>query len=651
MKYILVLLLSSFLQLHISFAQNKLPVKKKDLMVSQIGTGSQYCSASKKSGYLFNPAKVTQGKAAYDVKHIGMELDIDPAIIFISGSLSTLFEVRKDVSSIEMELNKEYNIDSIVYNNSLLDFQHSAPWTLIINFPSILETGSLEEITIYYHGVPSTAQGFGSVGFDDHNGSPAMWTLSEPYGARDWWPGKNDLTDKIDSIDVVVKCPQEYRTASNGLLKSDTVDNNIRTNHWKHKYPIAPYLVAIAVTNYAVYSDTTYSLGEMVPVLNYVYPENLDIRRQETQNLIPVMPLYSDLFVQYPFIEEKYGHAEFGWGGGMEHQTMTFMGVFHYEIMAHELAHQWFGDMVTTNSWHDIWLNEGFATYLTGLTYEHLFDGYYWPIWKEWNLESVVSQPGGSVYVQDTTNINRIFDSRLSYSKGALVLHSLRWVVGDENFFTACNRYLNDPVARYGFASTDLLKEHMESVSGKDLTEFFNDWYYGEGYPSYTISVLTADNQEYTIILSQSTSHPSVNFFEMPVPVRFTGTDRDTLIVFNHTANNQQFVIKPGFAIQQTTIDPDQWIISANNQVLLDTADPLKISNPKVYPNPAISKIRIDAGNRKGIVLITDIMGRNVMTLDNFSQYDWIDVSHLRAGIYYIKITGKAPAEIPLMKL
>ncbi len=614
------------------------------------GSAADYCSKGHiSSGKILN-INNTAGMGDYDLKHLEMEFEIDPSILFIRGSVSSFFKVNHDVNTIEMELVVDYTIDSIIYNNNPLTFEHTALWDLIIHFPNIIQTGSLQQVKIYYHGVPSTAQGFGSVGFGTHNGTPAMWTLSEPYGARDWWPGKNDLTDKIDSIDVIVHCPQQYRAASNGLLISDVVNGGIRTNHWKHKYPIACYLIAVAVTDYAVYTDTTYSKGEIVPILNYVYPEDLEITKQDTKNLIPVMPLYSDLFIKYPFIDEKYGHAQFGWGGGMEHQTMTFLGVFQYEIMAHELAHQWFGDMVTTNSWHDIWLNEGFATYLTGLSYEHLFEGVYWPVWKQWNLESVVSQPGGSVYVDDTTNINRIFSSRLSYSKGALVLHSLRWVVGDSAFFQACINYLNDSVAKYGFASTDLLKMHMEESSGMDLTEFFADWYYGEGYPSYTASITTSDNISYSVSISQATSHPSVDFFEMPVPIQFIGADKDTIIVFDNTSINQQYTIEPGFAIQQVKIDPDQWLISDNNQIILDTADPHSLSTIKVYPNPANHQIRIILGNRRGEVIISDLTGRVVRRFNEVKDSDLIDISELKAGTYYIHVAGNSPADVSFVK-
>src|SRR5690606_6891199 len=135
-------------------------------------------------------------------------------------------------------------------------------------------------------------------------------------------------------------------------------------------------------TNYQV--DVQYAplSTDSLLMLSYAYPEDFGMVSSAATSLLPKITLFDQLFGPYPFAAEKYGHAQFSWGGGMEHQTMSFMGSFHPEIMSHELAHQWFGDKVTCGSWAEIWLNEGFATYLSGLAYEHHSPNFCNP-WKQ----------------------------------------------------------------------------------------------------------------------------------------------------------------------------------------------------------------------------------------------------------------------------
>lgn len=644
-----------FFILLLTFVQGFAQVETKAISYGPIDPGSsvEYLSSIEKNTPVLKSDDATDETSGYDVRYMKMNLNIDPNQLYISGYVSTVIQARIPLSEIKMQLATDFTVDSIIYAAQHLSFTHLQPWDLIITLPQPLVEGERMQFDIHYHGVPSTAQGFGTVGSEVHEGVPAFWTLSEPYGARDWWPGKNDLTDKIDTTEIIINTPVQYRAASNGLLISDTVSGNTRINHWKHNYPIAPYLIGVAVTNYAVYTDTTYSAGTMVPVLNYVYPETLEEAMSRTESTAPLMELYTDLFIPYPFSSEKYGHAQFGWGGGMEHQTMTFLGRFDFEIIAHELAHQWFGDAVTLNSWHDIWLNEGFATYLSGLSYEHLFDGFYWPRWKTITLNVITALPGGSVYVDDTTNINRIFDSRLSYRKGSYVLHSMRWLIGDSAFFAACRNYLNDPQAMYGFASTDLLKSHMEASSGKDLTEFFNDWYYGKGYPSYTLNVSSNEDQSYTLELSQVSSDPSVDFFEMPVPVTFYSGGVDTTFILDHHTNGQTWIVNLPFnVIDSINIDPEMWLISGNNQILLDSSNPDLNNKLQIYPNPTKDFIRLSSAKRNSIVYISDIKGSEIMQIRDYDGFKWIDVSTLRKGVYIVKIKSDTfEAKAKLVKL
>lgn len=601
-----------------------------------IGSGIEHCSHRAGQNRVLK-ASGPEELSNYDVKYLRFDLNIDPAQEFISGSVYTRFIVTGDLSGgLRMELSTDLTVDSVKSLGMPVNFTQSGEFGLSVDIPGPPAVGTITGVEIFYQGIPVSGAGFGSVGWKEHEGVPAMWTLSEPYGCRDWWPGKNDLTDKADSIDIFVHSPELYRTASNGILVGDEVNGGIRTCHWKHRYPVVPYLIAVAVTNYEVYSDFANPGGIPVEILNYVYPEDKADIMPRTSQTVPLIELFSEMFTQYPFSSEKYGHTQFGWGGGMEHQTMSFMGRFDFEIIAHELAHQWFGDMITLNSWKDIWLNEGFATYLAGMSYEHLFDGYYWPFWKSQNISYVTSEPDGSVYVEDTTSVSRIFSGRLSYSKGALDLHMLRWVCGDEAFFGGVRNYLNDPALRYRFAGTGDLKRHLEATSGKDLTEFLNDWYYGQGYPSYNVICRQIAAGDYEIEIRQTQTHSSVSFFEMPVPVRFSGHGQDTIIVFDHSENAQKFRIYPGFEIDSLKFDPWQWLISASNSEILYRKSELV----GYYPNPAIDFIRISlTANVLTGLFLYDLSGRAIKaTYTKEGTVVSLDVRGLAAGLYFIKI-------------
>ena len=483
----------------------------------------------------FEPSGVGQD---YDVKYHRFEWKIDPSVRRISGAVTTYFKAMSPITQIGFDLDDALKVDSVFHRGAKATFSQIGDKTVKINANATIATGVLDSVTIYYNGVPPS-NGFGAYAQRIRNNTaPETWTLSEPYGGRDWWPGKMDLTDKIDSIDVIVTTPPQYRVASNGLLVREIqLDSTKKLYHWKHRYPIANYLVCVAVTNYEQYVDIApLSRGDTMRLLNYVYPEKLATSQLGSWKCANAMRLFDSLFIEYPFKKEKYGHAMFGWGGGQEHQTMSFMAnVTDPGLMAHELAHQWFGDRVTCGSWSDIWLNEGFATYLTGLYYQYV-EPLYWINWRKDAIGGATNPTSGSVFCTDTTSINRIFDSRLTYNKGAYLLHTLRWKIGDTAFFKGIRNYLNDPSVAYGFARTADLKRHIEATSGQNLTEFFNDYFFGQGYPSYDVNVQYSDIANApTVFINQRQSHLSVSFFEMPVPIKLINkkNGKDTTIVIS----------------------------------------------------------------------------------------------------------------------
>ncbi|MCX6226490.1 MAG: M1 family aminopeptidase [Bacteroidia bacterium] len=632
-----------------------------------------------------------------DIKFHRILLTLDPAVRFITGSVSTYFVPKSDnQQSIAFDMHNNLHVTAIRYHGELLTSYTHQNDKISIQLPSQPVTGNrqpaalirdpsftkLDSIMVDYQGIP-VDDSTESFALSKHDNVPVLYTLSEPYGAKDWWPCSQDLNDKIDSVHLVITVPPRNRAAANGMLISEQHCDDRSIYQWKHKHPIAAYLIGVAVTNYAVYSDfVPLETGDSIEILNYVYPETLSDTRALTPNLVKPFQLYNRLFGLYPYADERYGHAQWNWGGGMEHQTMSFMGSFGYELMAHELGHQWFGDFLTCGSWKDIWLNEGFATYMSGLCYEHDLGGIYWEPFKRLSINRVIREPGGSVYCYDTTNIDRIFDSRLSYSKGAMVLHMLRWEMGDGNFFKAMNNYLYDPKLANGYATTEDFIRHAEAVADTSFREFFNDWIFGEGYPKYHIVYRLNPDNEVELEISQEPSDPSVSFFEMDLPVRLYGngaaaelrsrsegvpafagmTEKGSVqregipafagmtsasyvtVVLKHSYSGQVFRVNPGFKVDSVKFDPERWICTAN-PVVLNVAEIPYNQQLKIYPNPVTDQLTVELTmpeeglhirifNQKGQLLHT---GKTSYTSSRIQ----IPMHSFARGVYTVEVEGR----------
>ncbi len=591
----------------------------------------------------------------YDLTYHRFVLDLDPSVRAIAGSVTHHFTALEDLSSITFDLSGTLAVSGIAHDGGGVTWEQQGN-ELNVQLPTELLEGERDSLTINYAGVPPNT-GFGSFVQSQHNGAPILWTLSEPYGAKDWWPCKQDLGDKADSVSVVVTVPTGQRVASNGLLvEENTVGADHVRFHWKHRYPIAHYLIGVAVTNYVVYSDLVPLPDAEVEILNYVFPESLNSAQQNTPQAIGAMQLFSELFGTYPFADEKYGHAQFLWGGGIEHQTMSFMGGFYFELVVHELAHQWFGNTVTCGSWEDIWLNEGFATYLAMLCYEE-FQPENWMQVRQERRTIGTSRRDGSVRCIDTTTVARIFNTELTYVKGAYLLHMLRWVCGDSAFFAGCRNYLHDPALRFGSARTPAFIAHMEQASGRDLSEFFADWYTGEGYPEWSVTWAQSLDGTVLLELEQFPTHPSVDLFELPVPIEFSNGELDTTIVVDQTARVQTFQFPLSFQASAVVVDPELHLLSKPANITRVPVGAFGDPRPVLYPNPTSGQAVIyfdTALQGPAEVRIHDRAGRLVQSFSKpiqGRQMD-LDITALSGGYYLVEVrVARTVFRVPLVRL
>ncbi len=545
----------------------------------------------------------------YNVHYYDLDLSMTNLNTSVSGTAEIHATANENLDSALFELFHTFTISEIRVNGTPVTYSRV---NSAIKAPVNANTGDAFIIAVDYNGTPPTAatNPLGGSGMTNATspswGNKVTWSLSESFAAYEWWPCKQSLTDKADSSAVKLTVPNNCKGGSNGILENVVPLGNGTTRYeWKNRHMIDYYLISVAVAKYIEYNVYANPVGAPAPILiqNFIYdnPATLPNFQAEIDETVDFLELYSDLFGLYPFADEKYGHCMAPLSGGMEHQTMTTQGFFEKSLTSHELAHQWFGDNVTCASWTDIWVNEGFAAYSEYLMKEHLY-----PAETTQHLidihANIMSQPNGAVWVLDSLNESRIFDGRLTYDKGAAIVHTFRFMVNDDaTFFTALKNYqvhFKDSVAM----GTDVQAE-LEAASGLDFTAAFDQWYYGEGYPTYSTRWNSVGSDlllEITHTASASSVTPT---FTNPLEIKFARSGQsDTTIRFDISSNlNQFFVPAIGTVTNISAIDPSNWIINkvgtTNHDVnfLAGLEEQMNVSSIQLFPNPSNSLITIQA--------------------------------------------------------
>lgn len=586
-----------------------------------------------------------------DISYYDIDISIDIELEQILGNVFLSGSVGLDQpDSIELDLSNSMIVDSIYLNNILSSFIHSDNKIKIPTPEENLPNGYDFNVQIFYHGQP-TSTGFGSFNFDTYNGISHLWTLSEPYGARDWWPCKDDPSDKADSLEISVTLQEDQIVVSNGLLIQEVnVGNNQKKYTWFESYPISTYLVSITSYPYTVWHDEYIGLnGDTLPLDFYVYPDHYEMVHDNYLLTKDMMKVFAEKFGEYPFMNEKYGHAEFGRGGGMEHQTISSMGGYSEWLIAHELGHQWWGNLVTCADFHHIWLNEGFARFSEAI-WEEASNGpeAYKNYWSNHTYYG-----SGTIYVEDPSTTGQIFNGNLTYNKAGWVVHMLRGVLGDSLFFEALQSYaFNDSLA-YNAVTTEAFKLVCEDISGLELDSFFEQWIFGEYYPKYSLAWNVNDENQLTINISQIQNW---QFFEMPIEIDvFTDLDTFRLKVDNYGFSQDYLINSINGVVQRVELDPENWILkevqylTTNNQ--LPTNSDL-IMYP-AFPNPFNPVVNVNyfipevIGEFQSRIFIYNLSGALVQELDPVQSYPGLnkiswDASDQASGLYFLRVKAES---------
>ena len=520
----------------------------------------------------------------YDVKYLKLDIDAETNSTYISGTALTVVKVVAPLDSFVAELRSNMIVDSVFINGVKMNFQRGSDHIFIPLSPT-LPVGTTVSALFYYNG---TASGNAVFAGTNGNGLSYSASLSESYQAREWFPVKQILSDKIDSADIWITTNIANKAGSNGKLESvDFLPGSKTRYKWKSRNPMSYYMPSFSVGNYMEYKNYAKPAAfapDSILVLHYIADDEVFLASVKTNlDKTPTfIEKFSELFGLYPFANEKYGHSQAEIGGGMEHQTMTTTSSFGSTIIAHELGHQWFGDNVTCATWNHIWLNEGFASYCEYLAIENLpalFPTTNPASYMQSIHNNVMSQPGGSVYVPlaSTFDENRIFSGRLSYNKGSAIIHNLRFEMQDDNlFFQTLKNYQQQ--YKGSVATADDFRAVAEATSGKSFTDFFNQWYYGEGFPTINVTYIRQTPDSIILLVNETVSMPSVTpFFKGLYEFKITSAQGDTTVKAYVTTNNQQFKFKYNKTANGVIIDPNNWVINATGSITNGGVIPVKL--------------------------------------------------------------------------
>jgi aminopeptidase N len=556
-------------------------------------------------------------------------------------------------------------IDSISVNGVQRTYAaNDATERLTVHLGTPRQAGDTLRLIVAYRRLPEIPRLTDRLGYyyfnttipDTIPGLPANlgYTMSEPGDARCWMPCYDEPWEK-STAEITVTVPQGYVAASNGRLLGTTPNGDgTITWHWKEDHKLATYLMCATVSKFTIPASTlARAPGDLIPVEYFVWPRDSAVTAAYIPTVKQMITNLGNLYGPYPW--DKYGMSAvtpFNYGG-MEHQTITTLHEFlqtNQDVVVHELAHQWWGDLVTCGSWPDIWLNESFATYSEALWRETLGG----PVALRGFMKGMLGFGNGSwtgaVYNPEGQGLYLFSD--LVYSKGAWVLHTLRGAIGDSAFFRSL-RLWRQLYSEQSAVTADF-QSAVESVTGRDMSWFFNEWIYGPGWPVYSIA---SDWRNGTLSLrvaqQQDQGWPT---YTMPLQVRVYSGSRDTTLTFRDSLRTEDFSFAFPAKPDSVVFDPDGWVLYKAGTPIsppFGPGTPLSFSLQQNYPNPFNPSTTIGyivpgivSGNAApaGVNLsVYDLLGRRVAVLVDGPQspgeyFVRFDGSGRASGVYFYRL-------------
>ncbi len=415
-------------------------------------------------------------------------------------------------------------------------------------------------------------------------------------------------------------------------------------SHWEHSYPVPAYLFAIAV---GPYREITRTLelrdGALLPIQHFFNPIDTIPEGWLYNDQAQMFDSFEEWYGPYPFRDEQYGNVWTTRSGGMEHQTMSHVGVWNVALFAHELVHQWFGDKVTNGSWQHLWLHEGFAVYCTQLILFRQSPSFAGAFLRRDEDRLRNQARTGSVFARDTSDVFQLFSQALRYRKPGLLLRELEYRIGFDTLALAMRNFANDPDLAYGYATTDDFLRHVNLATGEDYTWWFDQHIYGYGLPFYRISYTDAPGG-IRVTLEQSNTDPRGGFKRQLLPLRLVGRNEEGAIVSKDarvdiTALEQSLDIAFPGTLDSLVLDPEHWVVTDKPQIL----DLRASADLNVGPNPFQDELKVffpQGRFESGALRVVDVSGREVYStgFTNTNQLR-IDAKDWAQGAYVLEVS------------